>query len=291
MNDLLFPFALTIIAVLYSAVGQAGGTGYVALMGLAGFAPAIIKPTALSLNVMVSAIGCARFHRLRLLTWRTAYPFAVLGLPFSLLGGTLHLPPAAYQPVAGALLLVAGSQMARTAFARKALDDAAPATPPFIGSLLPRRGYWAGIRGDRRWRRYLSCAACAVAWVGGDSANSRHLRRVQPANLDGRTRRHMGNAPTAASPIARLASLRGLRWASRLMGRSAAPQATNTAITSRFPLACGGGENDHCLALVKRVRIRDQACHCRSFPALIARGRHPSRRSRSQRGQDAPICM
>jgi hypothetical protein len=67
MTDLLFPFALAIIAILYSAVGQAGGTGYVALMGLAGFAPATIKPTALALNVLVSAIGCVRFYRLGLL--------------------------------------------------------------------------------------------------------------------------------------------------------------------------------------------------------------------------------
>ncbi|WP_173992216.1 hypothetical protein [Agrobacterium tumefaciens] len=29
-----------------------GGTGYVALMGLAGFAPAVIKPSALALNIL-----------------------------------------------------------------------------------------------------------------------------------------------------------------------------------------------------------------------------------------------
>jgi uncharacterized membrane protein YfcA len=108
--DILFPVALAIVAILYSAVGQAGGTGYVALMGLVDFAPAIIKPTALALNVLVSAIGCIRFYRLDLLTWRTAYPFAVLGMPFSLVGGALHLPPSAYQPVVGALLLIAGSR-------------------------------------------------------------------------------------------------------------------------------------------------------------------------------------
>ena len=105
-------------------------------MGLADFAPAIIKPTALSLNLLVSAIGCVRFYRLGLLTWRTAYPFAVLGLPFSLLGGALHLPPTAYQPVVSALLVIAGLQMARTALATKALDDAAPSAPPFIRSLF-----------------------------------------------------------------------------------------------------------------------------------------------------------
>jgi uncharacterized membrane protein YfcA len=106
------------------------------LLRLAGFAPTIIKPTALSLNVLVSAIGCVRFYRLGLLTWRSAYPFAVLGLPFSLLGGALHLPPSAYQPVVGALLLVAGFQMVRSASATKPLDYATPDTPPFLGSLV-----------------------------------------------------------------------------------------------------------------------------------------------------------
>jgi uncharacterized membrane protein YfcA len=134
--EILFPVALAMVALLYSAVGQAGGTGYVALMGLAGFAPAVIKPTALALNVLVSAIGCVRFYRLGLLTWRTAYPFAVLGLPFSLVGGALHLPPLAYQPVVGALLLIAGAQMARSALARKPVDHAARDDPPFFGSLL-----------------------------------------------------------------------------------------------------------------------------------------------------------
>jgi uncharacterized protein len=134
--DILFPVALAIVATLYSAVGQAGGTGYVALMGLAGFAPALIKPTALALNVLVSAIGCVRFYRLGLLTWRSAYPFAVLGLPFSLLGGALRLPPSAYQPVVGALLLIAGAQMVHSVRPAKPLDRAAPDAPPFLGSLL-----------------------------------------------------------------------------------------------------------------------------------------------------------
>jgi uncharacterized membrane protein YfcA len=84
----------------------------------------------------VSGIGCVRFYRLGLLTWRSAYPFAVLGLPFSLLGGALHLSGSAYQPVVGGLLLIAGLEMTRSALATKPLDLAAPDPPPFLGSLL-----------------------------------------------------------------------------------------------------------------------------------------------------------
>lgn len=73
--------ALLVIAVLYAAVGQAGASGYLAVMGLSGFGPAAMKTTALALNVVVAGIGTWRFWRAGLLTWRTFYPFGVLGIP------------------------------------------------------------------------------------------------------------------------------------------------------------------------------------------------------------------
>jgi hypothetical protein len=47
---------LVLVSVLYSCVGQAGASGYIASMALFGLAPAAIKPTALVLNVLVSLI-------------------------------------------------------------------------------------------------------------------------------------------------------------------------------------------------------------------------------------------
>jgi uncharacterized membrane protein YfcA len=136
MNDTFFALSLAVVALFYSSVGQAGGTGYVAVMGLAGFDPATIKPTALALNVLVSAIGCYRFYRAGMLTWRTVYPFALLGAPFSLLGGALHLPASVYMPVVGLLLLIAGIQTLGSARDASTLDQQAPVVPPFLPSLL-----------------------------------------------------------------------------------------------------------------------------------------------------------
>jgi len=102
-------------------------------MGLAGFAPETIKPTALALNILVSALACIRFYRAGLLTWRVCYPFGVLGLPFSLVGGALHLPSATYQPVVGILLAVAGLQMLRVPKARAARTGM---HAPFVLALL-----------------------------------------------------------------------------------------------------------------------------------------------------------
>jgi uncharacterized membrane protein YfcA len=49
-------------------------------MGLVGFGPDVIRPAALTLNVLVSAIGTAQFVRAGLLNWRGFYPFALLGV-------------------------------------------------------------------------------------------------------------------------------------------------------------------------------------------------------------------
>ena len=49
--------AVLIVALLYSSVGHAGASGYLAVMALFSLAPEVIKPTALVLNVLVAGIG------------------------------------------------------------------------------------------------------------------------------------------------------------------------------------------------------------------------------------------
>lgn len=165
MLHILFALSLAIVALLYSSVGQAGGTGYVALMGLAGFMPAVIKPSALALNILVSAIGCIRFYRADLVTWRTCYPFAILGLPFSLIGGALHLPAGVYHPVVGILLLIAGVQMLRPASGRD--GEAHPKGPPFMPSLVAGGvlGIMSGVTGVGGGI-FLAPLVLALGWAG-----------------------------------------------------------------------------------------------------------------------------
>lgn len=122
-------------AVLYAAVGQAGASGYIAIMGLAGFAPLAMKTTALSLNLMVAAIGTVLFLRAGRLSWRSVWPFAVLGFPFSMLGGAVQLPERVFFPVVGAVLILSAVQMARTALRGKAAGPDTARPPPFVAAL------------------------------------------------------------------------------------------------------------------------------------------------------------
>jgi uncharacterized protein len=147
-EQIFFSVALALVAAAYAAVGQGGATGYIAVMGLVGFAPDVIRPAALILNVLVSAIGTAQFARAGLLNWRSFYPFVLLGVPCSILGGITHLPAYIYHPVVGALLLVAAWRMARSTRAR-ADDDHAPHPPSLETSILVGAiiGFVAGVTG------------------------------------------------------------------------------------------------------------------------------------------------
>ena len=80
LEELFFPVAIAVIAAAYAALGQAGATGYIAPMRLAGNSPDIIRPAALALNTLVATIGTVRFAQAGFITWRATYPCIDLGL-------------------------------------------------------------------------------------------------------------------------------------------------------------------------------------------------------------------
>src|SRR3989440_7541279 len=88
---LLF-IAVGLIAFLYSSVGHAGASGYIAMMTLWGLAPTVIRPTALVLNILVACIGSFPFWRAGHFNWGLFLPFSLLSIPTAYFRG--HLPPA-----------------------------------------------------------------------------------------------------------------------------------------------------------------------------------------------------
>jgi uncharacterized membrane protein YfcA len=147
MSAWFLTFAFGLIAALFASVGQAGGAGYVGIMGWGGYGPAEIKATALALTVLVSAIGIVAFVRAGLVRVRDWYPFALLGVPGALLGGWLALP--GYRPIVAALLLVAAARMVFSARLAEAQDKDAHDAPPLLPATLAGGavGFVAGITG------------------------------------------------------------------------------------------------------------------------------------------------
>ena len=107
MPEHLFYIALCIliVAFLYSCVGHAGASGYIAVMSLFSMAPAAIKPTALVLNILVACLGTYQFWRAGHFSWRLFWPFAVLSIPFAFLGGYLNLTTHVFKILVGIVLL------------------------------------------------------------------------------------------------------------------------------------------------------------------------------------------
>src|SRR5438128_8867851 len=101
---LLF-LAIGVIAFLYSSVGHAGASGYIATMTLFGLTATIIRPTALVLNVLVATIGTLQFWRAGYFSWRLFWPFALLSIPAAYLGGFLQPSAAILRILIGVVLL------------------------------------------------------------------------------------------------------------------------------------------------------------------------------------------
>ena len=66
----LLASAILLVAFLYSCVGHAGASGYIAAMSLFSLAPEDIKPTALVLNILVAGVGTWQFWRAGHFSWR-----------------------------------------------------------------------------------------------------------------------------------------------------------------------------------------------------------------------------
>lgn len=98
-------------AALYTSVGHAGASAYIALMAIFGIAPAVMRPTALALNVLVASFTSFRYMRAGLFRWRTVWPFLLGAIPFAFLGGAVQLPGAYYRPLVGVVLLIGGARL------------------------------------------------------------------------------------------------------------------------------------------------------------------------------------
>jgi len=115
-------------------------------MALFGLAPAVMKPTALTLNIIVATVGTIRFLRAGFFSWRTFWPFAVASIPAAFVGGYLKLPQAAYEAIVGIVLLYSA---VRIFFGAKNADDQ-PTQKPRIGIALVLGagiGFLSGLTG------------------------------------------------------------------------------------------------------------------------------------------------
>ena len=176
---LLLTAGVLAVAFLYSSVGHAGASGYIAVMSLLGLAPAVIKPTALILNIIVASIATFQFYRAGHFSWNLFWPFALLAIPAAFLGGYIHLPTHAFQILVGIILLLSAVR-----FLGKTQSDEAQNPPGKPASLAigAGLGLLSGLTGTgggifltpllliKRWAKVKTAAAVSAAFILSNSA-------------------------------------------------------------------------------------------------------------------------
>lgn len=150
-------------ALLYSSVGHAGASGYLAAMALCGTATPALKPTALVLNLLVAALGSWRFCKAGHFRWRVLWPFALTSVPAAFWGGALRLSDPVYRRLLGAALVVAAARLALPSRG----SDEEPPPPPVPAALAwgAVMGFLSGVIGVGGGI-FLSPVLLLAGWAG-----------------------------------------------------------------------------------------------------------------------------
>jgi len=151
-------------ALLYSSVGHAGASAYLAAMALVGVAATTMRPTALVMNLFVASIVVVRFARAGHLPWRSLLPLAAGSVPMAYLGGSIQLPGDVYRPLV-AIALLAGAW--RLATAPAATDDGDRSGVPLVAGVVTGAaiGLLAGLTGTGGGI-FLTPLLVLAAWTG-----------------------------------------------------------------------------------------------------------------------------
>lgn len=164
------------IALLYSNAGFGGGSSYIAVLALLGFAVEEIRPIALICNVLVVALSTGFFLRFRLLP-RRSLPFLVVGVPAAFLCALIPLNGRVHLVVLGVVLLLVGLLLLLQTFVGPPLnktETSASNFPYVLGAVVGGLSGLVGIGGGimlspvlhlKRWAKPLEIAATASAFI------------------------------------------------------------------------------------------------------------------------------
>ena len=138
-------------AALYTSVGHAGASAYLAIMALFAVPAATMKPTALVLNIIVASIATFRFVRAGQFNGPLLLPFVAGAIPAAFIAGRMSIPGDYYRPLVGLVLWIAAArflwpkELARLKTPEPPAWPIATATGGAIGFLSGLTGTGGGI--------------------------------------------------------------------------------------------------------------------------------------------------
>lgn len=167
-TDFLIAGCLLLGAALYTSVGHAGASAYIAILSVFGVPVATIKPTALALNILVSSYTSWQYIRKKLCDFQLLLPLVVGAIPAAFIGGYIELPMRIYKLVVGVILIISGLRFLATV----RLTEKPPQRPHFLlavgtGAVI---GLLAGLTGTGGGI-FLSPLALFLGWTSTKGAS------------------------------------------------------------------------------------------------------------------------
>lgn len=153
--------------MLYSSVGHAGASGYLAAMALLGVAPEAMRPIALTLNIIVAALATWRFRDARYFDLKAIAALLVGSVPLAYYGGGVKMSAGTYQLLVGCVLFCSAAYLIWRAFSARAWHSEVEHTipvwaSPFIGAII---GVLSGLTGTGGGI-FLSPLILLMGWAG-----------------------------------------------------------------------------------------------------------------------------
>lgn len=194
----IFLVLLAVVAFLYAAVGHGGASGYLALMAMWSFPVAVMKPTALVLNLFVAAVSFWSYQRKGHFNPKLFWSFAITSIPAAFLGGMILIDAAIYKKILAILLVFAVLKMLGLFGKEKPKTKEIPfwqglLAGSFIGFFSGMIGIGGGILLSPLililgWGKMKEAAAVSAAfiWVNSAAGLMGHLSRgvsIEPSSF------------------------------------------------------------------------------------------------------------
>lgn len=174
MENWLLPLGILVVAFLYSSVGHAGASGYIAVMALGAVPVQEIRPVTLSLNIAVAILGGWNFFRAGHFSIKLLWPLALASIPLAFLGGYVRLPNQFFHLLLGGVLWVSALRFFLQPKEVSAFRHPQRSSLLITGGIL---GFLAGLTGTgggifltpwmiwRRWAPTKTVAAVSVIFI------------------------------------------------------------------------------------------------------------------------------
>lgn len=244
MHEPYLHIAILVLAFLYSSVGHAGASGYIAAMTLAGVAIPEIRPAALIMNLGVACFGTWHFVRGGHFRGNLTWPFLLPALPFAWLGARIHVSTQVISLILGGVLLLSALRF----LIPSPKPDNEPAAPSAALALPTGAalGFLAGLTGTgggifltpllllAGWATPKTAAAASIIFIAGNSLSGMigfagqgtplpwHLASLLPfALIGGFLGSRLGSYRFSAPVIRRLLAIVLLVASAKLLHKSA----------------------------------------------------------------------